>query len=56
MLYSALHIGDCLISIEGVGVKSSADAYKVLKSHYCGSIVSVFFVGFMTILIMGFSG
>lgn len=40
MLYNALHIGDKLLSIEGIPIKSSSEAHKVLSSHYCGLYVS----------------
>lgn len=40
MLYNALHIGDRLLNIEGITVKSAADAQKILQSHYCGLYVS----------------
>lgn len=33
MLYNALHIGDQLISIEGVSVSSASDAHKILRSN-----------------------
>ncbi|XP_017777859.1 PREDICTED: uncharacterized protein LOC108563633 [Nicrophorus vespilloides] len=32
MLYNALHIGDQLLTIEGITVKSSNDAHKILRS------------------------
>ncbi|KAJ8933012.1 hypothetical protein NQ314_014250 [Rhamnusium bicolor] len=41
MLYNALHIGDRLISIEGISIKSAAEAHKILHSHYCGLYVNI---------------
>ncbi|XP_076260938.1 uncharacterized protein LOC143196885 [Rhynchophorus ferrugineus] len=41
MLYNALHIGDRLLNIEGITVKSAADAQKILQSHYCGLYVNI---------------
>lgn len=41
MLYNALHIGDKLVSIEGITIKSAAEAHKVLQSHYCGLYVII---------------
>ncbi|KAJ8983895.1 hypothetical protein NQ317_000931 [Molorchus minor] len=41
MLYNALHIGDRLISIEGITIKTAAEAHKILHSHYCGLYVNI---------------
>ncbi|ENN74324.1 hypothetical protein HUJ04_012606 [Dendroctonus ponderosae] len=41
MLYNALHIGDRLINIDGINVKSAADAHRILQSHYCGLYVNI---------------
>ncbi|XP_030762331.1 uncharacterized protein LOC115887133 [Sitophilus oryzae] len=41
MLYNALHIGDRLLSIEGITVGSAAFAQEILQSRYCGLYVSV---------------
>lgn len=41
MLYNALHIGDRLMNIEGITVKSAAEAHKILQSHYCGLYVNI---------------
>lgn len=41
MLYNALHIGDQLISIEGVAVSSASDAHKILRSN-CFSLYVCF--------------
>lgn len=46
MLYNALHIGDRLINIEGITVKSAADAHRILQSHYCGLYVSIIIIFF----------
>lgn len=40
MLYNALHIGDQLISIEGVSVSSASDAHKILRSNCFSLYVS----------------
>ncbi|XP_060515821.1 uncharacterized protein LOC132695535 isoform X2 [Cylas formicarius] len=40
MLYNALHIGDRLLNIEGINIKSASDAYRILQSHYCGLYAS----------------
>lgn len=42
MLYNFLHIGDKLVSIEGLEVHSASDAYKILRSANCGLYVSQF--------------
>jgi hypothetical protein len=39
MLYNVLHIGDKVLNIAGISVKSAADAYRILESHYCGLYV-----------------
>lgn len=41
MLYNALHIGDRLVTIEGINIKSAAEAHRILQSHYCGLYVSI---------------
>ncbi|KAF2882754.1 hypothetical protein ILUMI_23418 [Ignelater luminosus] len=41
MLYNFLHIGDKLVSIEGLEVHSASDAYKILRSANCGLYVNM---------------
>jgi S1-C subfamily serine protease len=41
MLYNVLHIGDKVLNIAGISVKSAADAYRILESHYCGLYVDI---------------
>lgn len=41
MLYNALHIGDQLLSIEGISVKNAADAHKILRSPYFGLYINL---------------
>ncbi|XP_066255249.1 uncharacterized protein [Euwallacea similis] len=40
-LYNALHIGDRLLNIDGITIKSAAEAYRMLQSHYCGLYVNI---------------
>ncbi|XP_063928551.1 uncharacterized protein LOC135141409 isoform X2 [Zophobas morio] len=41
MLYNVLHIGDKIINIAGISVKTAAEAYRILGSHYCGLYVDI---------------
>lgn len=41
MLYNVLHIGDKVLTIAGISVKSASEAYRILESHYCGLYVSL---------------
>lgn len=41
MLYNALHIGDMVINIAGIPVKSANEAYRILESHYSGLYVTL---------------
>lgn len=40
MLYNVLHIGDKILNIAGIAVKSTADVHRILESPYCGLYVS----------------
>ncbi|EFA11399.2 uncharacterized protein LOC660694 isoform X1 [Tribolium castaneum] len=41
MLYNVLHIGDKILSVAGIPVKSTAEANRILESHYCGLYVDI---------------